>query len=171
MRRSRILGLAVVFVALALTMNALAFRTASVSSSATFSVVTSGSAALAVTNAGSPDPGIGTDETGGVFTLTINDKVQPNSEYRFANVMTVKNGTGRTTSIKDLSYSISGLTAAEGVVKLYLAGTSTEFPGTVSDGSYTLEKDEAVVLDLFIDLTKDAVIGSKPLTITISGAE
>ncbi|HYG60539.1 MAG TPA: hypothetical protein VD902_20905 [Symbiobacteriaceae bacterium] len=172
MRFSKVLGLAVVLVALAVTLNALAFKTAEVTSSASFTVVTSGSAALAVTAADSDaDPGIDTDETPGVFSLTINDQVQPNSKYLFKNVMKVANGTGRTSTIQSLDYDIDGLDVAEGTVKLYVAGTTTEFPGAPADPSYTLSNGESVTLDLEIDLTAVATFGNKPLTIVISGQE
>lgn len=153
MRITRLMGLATVLVALAAAVNALAFKTATVTNPTTFTVDTTSAAALAFAAATSP----GTGFTASIPTtganqrqleIVINDKMQPNSVYRFTNVFKVTNtatGTPATTLGVDTSALPAGVT-----VTLYTAdGTfSTPLVGQILDATTsTLSVDVQIAVD------------------------
>lgn len=110
MRISKLMGLAVTIVALAVSMNALAYKTAVVTNGLTITVDTSANAELAVAAAVSPDPGVSTAVSSGKFMLTIADVMQPDSVYTFQDAFQVTNNDAA--NAITLTCSSSGFDAA-----------------------------------------------------------
>jgi hypothetical protein len=99
------IGLAVILVALIMAINAFAYRTASVTNDFSITVDSTNNAALAIDAPTTPDPGITATISAGKMNLTINEKVQPHSDYLFEDVLKIKNNTGYPVN---LSYSFTG---------------------------------------------------------------
>ncbi|HYF94731.1 MAG TPA: hypothetical protein VD969_21160 [Symbiobacteriaceae bacterium] len=100
--KSRLLGLAVVLVALAVIINALALQQADITSTFTVSVVGSGSAliAIAADTDGAQDGDIGVDDTtSGYAMLTVDTGLQPGSTYVFEKAFEIVNNSGDTVDI------------------------------------------------------------------------
>lgn len=134
MRITRLMGLAIVWVALAAAVNALAFKTATVTNPTTFTVGSTAGAALAFDAATSPGTGFTTSipATGAnqrQLQIVLNDTLQPNSVYRFTRVFKVTNlatGTPATTLSVDTSAFPAGITVTlykgDGLFTTPLAG-------------------------------------------------
>lgn len=109
MRVKKLMGIAVVLVALAVAVNALAFKTASVTNTATITVDTTTAAGLAITATGLGS-GVVAAATDGYMVVSINQKVQPNSEYVFGPIFNIVNNNSASVTIGS---SVTG--AANGV--------------------------------------------------------
>lgn len=163
MRLSKVMGLAVVLVALAVAINALAFKTASVTNSASFTISASKDAALGI-DAGTT-PGTGFTLSGqntGAATLTIDDNMQPNSVYTFGQVFKLVNH-ANSGSITLTGYTAT-VTGGGATIKLYKAGTSDEIgAGT----AITLGVGGSMDVDMEVTVTGAA--GAKSASIVING--
>jgi hypothetical protein len=113
MRISKLMGLAVSVVALAVTINALAYQTAVVTNGMTITVDNSSAAQLAIDAPTDLDPGITTAEVAGKFSFTVADVMQPDSVYTFHNAFKVTNNAGHSIN---LSCSPTGLDSAISIV-------------------------------------------------------
>lgn len=169
----KVLGLAIVLVALAVAINALAFKSASVTNSASFTVSATNAAALAIEAGGTPGTGFSTAGiTDGSLTLTINDKMQPNSTYKFSEVFKVTHKATSTNSITGVGYTVSvpaGFQASD--IKLYETGGSTELSNkTLTSGapSVTLDLEIHVPAGVTIDTVTPAN-NVKSFNIVITG--
>lgn len=132
-RYRKVMGLAIVLVALAVAINALAFKTASVTNQAHLTISASKSAALSIDAAASPGTGfqiLGHDTNS--MELTIQDQMQPNSTYLFSNVFRIIDN-AQSGTVTLAAPVINGLAGA--TVTLYKAGTATLAGGTVSGGT------------------------------------
>jgi hypothetical protein len=162
MRLTKFMGLAVVLVALAVTLNALAFSTAKVTNSATFTVAATGSAALAISS--TPGTGLSADVTSNYLKLTVNDKMQPNSTYLFSNAITTTNKSSGAINLTGYSATANGVT-----VKLYKAGTNTEL-GAVGAQSLATAND-SLTFDMEVTVDKAATTGAQTVDITINASQ
>lgn len=133
MRLSKLMGLAIVLVALAVSVNALAFKTAQVTNNMSLVFQDSTAAGLAFAAAATPDPGVSTalDGTTGITKFTLSQKMQPGSVYTFdpAFKITNNNASGTVT----LAYSAITLTGGV-TITLLKSGTTTD----ISDPSVTI---------------------------------
>jgi hypothetical protein len=133
MRISKLMGLAVFVVALAVTINALAYKTAVVTSGLSITVDTSANAELAIAAPTSADPGITTSVTNGKFSLVVDDIMQPDSVYTYHDALKVTNNASHTITLTcattgfDAAISIALRDAADDSI---LCGTA--FATTVS---------------------------------------
>lgn len=161
----KVMGLAIVLVALAVAINALAFKTATVQNAATFTVSATNAAALAIEADATPGTGFTTAGIGtGYLTLTIDDNMQPNSVYTFDDVFKITNkASNTTTSITGINYSLSGLDAAIATVKLLDSADGTQV------SNETLASGASITVDLEITVLSTAALGAEPFEITISG--
>lgn len=152
-RYRKVMGLAIVLVALAVAINALAFKTATVTNHASFTVNATKAAALAIQDTTGSERGTGFGTTGvdnGYLTLTINDQMQPNSKYLFKGVFKIVHNleAANTASITGVKYEVSSVptpfVAAD--IKLYKTGTTTEVTNeTIADGG-------SLIVDLEINV-------------------
>lgn len=163
MRFTKLMGAAVVVVGLAVALNALAFKTASVTNAASFTVSATQSAALAIEAAAPAGTGFTTNGLAtGYLTLSIDDQMQPNSIYKFANVFQITNkAANTTTSITGINYTAA--VDPNVVVKLYKAGTPQELTNE------TLAAAASVAVDMEIEVKAGAALATKNFNIVISG--
>ncbi|HLN64629.1 MAG TPA: hypothetical protein VK464_24150 [Symbiobacteriaceae bacterium] len=108
----RLLGLAVVLVALAVIVNALAISSASVTNGVTVSVVATNAALLAFDTTGvgnDPDLAVSGTTTGSM-TITIDDGIQKNSSYTFSPAFMIKNNSDDTLDISIPPVTVNGVT-------------------------------------------------------------
>lgn len=164
MRVTKFMGLAVVLVAMAVMVNTLAYKTAVVTNGMTITVDTTGSAKLAVAAAAAPDPGLGTSVTNGKLTLTINDKMQPDSVYTFQDAFQVTNSDAA--NAITLTCSTSGFSGV-GVTVTILDSTDASIcgPGKVIAASGTQQFRLQVSVDsTFSGTLNSAINGSFVLT-------
>lgn len=166
MRLTKLMAIAVVVAGLGVALNALAFKTASVTNAASFTVESTDSAALAIEAAAVPGVDTGFSTSGlstGSMTLTINDKMQPNSTYTFSNVFMITNkASNTTTAITGVGYSDTA-SASVADVTLYVAGTSTELTNE------TLASGASVAVDMEITVEDNAALGAESFDIIIFG--
>lgn len=167
----KVMGLAIVLVALAVAINALAFNTASVTSSATFTISGTGSAALGIDTHGTPGTGFTVGGTSNSYaTIAIADQMQPNSTYTFTNVFLIENnnpgGSGRNINLSAISFSPAlpaGLT-----VTLYKSGTG-DLIGTGS--AVSVAAGASMSVDMTVSIGSAVAVGAQNLGIVINGTE
>lgn len=127
MNVKKLMGLAVVLVALAVAVNALAFKTANVTNTSSITVDTTSSAALKIT-AGTGSGFSSNIGANGYLDIVFSQKMQPNSDYLFGPVFTVTN---TNTALVNLSYTVSG--NANGLqVELYKDAAGGALPATLA---------------------------------------
>lgn len=149
MRVTKLMGLAVLLVALAVTMNALAFKTVVVTNPATLTVTGTGTAALAISAATTPGVGFAASEGGGgnqrQWYINFQSAMQPNSVYTYSGVMKVS------ASTTDGNVTISNVTAtapAGILVEVLRTGTTTPLQGAVIEaGTPSWDVDVRVTVD------------------------
>lgn len=106
--KTRILGLAVVIVAMAVIVNALALSSASISGTTmSIDIVNSGSALVGIGAPASPDSDL-TITDNGKLSLTVEHGVQASATYLFDQALQLTN---RSDDAIDLTWSMSGLPA------------------------------------------------------------
>lgn len=172
MRLTRLMGLAVVLVAMATAMNALAFKTATVNNPTSMTVVATNSAIFAFAPIVSTATGFSTSvSANGQLTIGFVDDMQPNSEYLYEKVFKVSSNVSRSSVAKDIAITgISIVDAATGAAvtgvsaEVLLTGTSTSLVGQNVNAAGT-EVDVKVVLG------STAAVGGKSLLIKVSGTE
>lgn len=98
MRMTKVLGLAVLLVAMAVAVNALAFKSADVTSSMKFKVVSTELAGLALLQ-GAGDGADSTIGADGIMTIGLSTSPQPNSTYVYTDVFRVKNNAAATKTV------------------------------------------------------------------------
>ena len=135
MRLSKVMGLAVIIVALAAVMNAMAYKTATVTNPTSFTVTSTTGAALAFSKADNEGTGFQTSvpDAGSnqrQLQIIITDNMQPGSVYKFTNVFSVTNAISG--AVVDLTYSPDAL--GQGITVQLLANgvdlKSTTLGGT-----------------------------------------
>jgi len=162
MRFSKLMGLAIVLVALAVAINALAFKSAEVTNAATFTVSATDSAALAIKAATTPGTGFTASNLGtGFLTLAITDNMQPNSKYKFSGVFKISNTTA--SNITGVGYTTT-FPAAVGTITLLDASDSTPLSNET-----LATPGGAIDVDMEITLLSTATTGAKTFNIVITG--
>ncbi len=134
MRLTKLMGFAVVLVAMAVAVNALAFRTAVVTNGMSMTVDTTSASGLAFAAATVPDPGVSSVITDGKLIITVNDKMQPDSIYTYEDVVKITNNSGATVT---LSYSTAGLTG--GTTLALKTPANADISGTTLASATSLE--------------------------------
>lgn len=158
MRITKLMGLAVTMVALAVTINALAFQTASVTNAMSITVSSTTSAGLAFdAPAGSPD-GATVSTASNELSVTFTENVQPNSTYTFDPVFKITNNSS---SAKTLGYSSSGFTGL--TVVLYQTGTTNDLSG------YSLGAGLSVEVKVSVQTNTGTTTGAKSGSIVVTG--
>jgi hypothetical protein len=158
---TRLMGLAVALVAGAVVINALAFSTATVTNATTFTVSSTNTAAIGITAAAFPGSGFSTSFTNNYLELAITNNMQPNSVYKFSNVLTVTNNTDTAATVNySLTSPPTGVT-----VRLLEAGTSTELTNKALAGA------AAVTVDVEITLSTATTTGAKSMDLVISATQ
>lgn len=133
--KSRLLGLAVVLVAIAVLVNALALSTADITSKVNINVVGSQSALIAITEATGQDPDIIIDDSvNGSAVISIADLkgLQPGSVYVFSPAFSIVNNSN---TIVDFTIPVPTV-EADGVHVLFEAVTPADMSGVTADGDY-----------------------------------
>lgn len=155
----RLLGLAVVLVALAVIVNALAISSADVTNKVTVSVVGSKDALLAFDTTGADDQDLAVSGTsGGQMTITIDDGIQRNSNYTFSPAFKITNN-----SDYPLNLTIDDV-VSNGVTVSASAVSTTAAPGT--HGSFTaLPPTKSVWVALTFDADGTATTPSVDLVV------
>ncbi len=160
--KMRFLGLAVTLVALAVMVNALALKSATINgTTVSIPIVNSSAALIAIGGATvSPDPDVIVTDSGGVATISVQDGLQPNSSYSFGNVLTITNNSETDVT---LSISVGDLTGTGiNAITFYDSATSTAFT------SGSLAKNTSITLTMSIDVSATAPLGTKTPAITVS---
>lgn len=158
MRITKLMGLAVTTVALAVTINALAFQTADVTNAMSITVSSTTVAGLAFdAPTGSPD-GATVSTASNELSITFSENVQPNSTYTFDPVFKITNN-GATS--KTLGYSTSGFTGV--TISLYQTGTSSDLAG------YSLAAGASVEVKVGVTTATGTATGAKSGTIIVTG--
>lgn len=141
--KGKILGIAVIVVAMGVLVNALALTSASVKNNAvSVPVVATGSALVALTAPTTPDVDLtyGLD-AGNQFMMTVKTGLQADSNYTFDPAFKITNNSGSATKISlPASVTTGGVT-----VYFYQAGTSTPLTTPVS---VTTSQDIKMVIDV-----------------------
>lgn len=164
-RYRKVMGLAIVLVALAVAINALAFKTASVTNSATLTVAATQGSALGIDVGTAPGSGFGTDFASNYLKLTIADKMQPNSTYTFNDVFKIKHGASEaSTAITGIDY-LTNLPASVGTIRLMVGATELGDTGANSLANSSATMD----VDLEITIKDTAALGAQTFSITITG--
>jgi hypothetical protein len=167
MNVKKLMGLAVVLVALAVAVNALAFKTANVSNTSSITVDATNAAALKIT-AGTGSGFTSTIGANGYLDLVISQKMQPNSDYLFGPVFTVTNTNG---AIVNLSYTVSGNT--NGVqIDLFKDANGGALPATLAATSGATDVYVKVTVpDTFVGTGGGTLNSSQTPKITITAKE
>lgn len=150
--RQRLLTVALVVGALVILVSALAYQTASVTNPTSFVVDTTGNAALAMAPGTTPDTGVTVSVAGRRLSITINDKLQPGSVYKFSDVFKITN-TGPAGGSPYAAVNLSH-TAADGwPAGVTLAAFQT---GTANDlSTVTLNNTTQTSVEVDLQLTVD----------------
>lgn len=169
MRITKLLGLSVVLVALAVVINALAFKSATVTNPTSFTVSSTTSAALSFSDTlvggATRSNGVTVDIVDRQLSIDFTDNFQPNSRYRYLNVFNV----GKAAGIPDVTLGVDTSDVPTGVtVNLYKAGGGfgggNQLSGAVIDGvtntSYNVD------MEIIVDATYAGVGGAFDLVIT-----
>lgn len=109
--KTRLLGLAVVMVALAVIVNALALSSASVTNKLSIPVTTTDTALIAFEAPTTPDADITLTAVGAnQMTVSVDTGIQPNSTYVFDQVFAVTNNSGNAVTLGVTYPATTGLT-------------------------------------------------------------
>jgi hypothetical protein len=146
MRARKLIGLAVLLVALAMVVNALAYSKATVKNTTSFNIDTTGSATLAIDKSPAvttPTPGLSVDDADGYLKISISDTIQPNATYMYGPVFKiVNNDTVKAVTISDPTITLTGgatvgfTTDAAGASPY--TGSTLQKKGTAGQDSVTL---------------------------------
>lgn len=179
-RYRKVMGLAIVLVALAVAINALAFSSAKVHNATTLTIKATKDAAVGI-DAITSGEGTGFTVSGtstGAMTLDIDDVMQPNSEYRFSKVFQITKGS--TADITLLAPTITAGTGFDlgtgGDVLLVLAGADETVAANLIGGANAKSLDgttTAIEVDIIVKVGADAPVSNTPqdLTITINATQ
>jgi|GEM_PF-2890488 len=158
-RYRKVMGLAIVLVALAVAINALAFRTATITNTAKITVVKTNGAAVALDVPVDIGTGVSANVDANYLTIDITDAMQPNSVYEFAKVLSLTNNTGRIVNITSLVMTFDGGTHdgqtldANGIhLEFALSTDNTQILGT----DITQVYDPGQVFDMIITIDPNA---------------
>jgi hypothetical protein len=162
MKVSSVLAVSIMLVALAASLNAVAFKTAAVNNTFSITVAATNNAALALNTASAQDPGVSTaPNAGGQLEMVINDAMQPGSTYCFASVMAITNqATGSPTPPTitiDTPTWQTPLPAGVTIVFSKSTGAGTACGGTILNAgnaaSLTLAPNASMDIDMLATLT------------------
>lgn len=167
-RYRKVMGLAIVLVALAVAINALAFNTANVTSQATFTISGSGAAALGIDTSGSSTTGFSVTGTSNSYaTIAITDPMQPYSTYTYEDVFKVENNNpgGSDREIDITSISFNPVLPTGVTMSLTVGGTAlADIPNIAPGGS--------VLVDISVTLGSNTTAqGLQTIGIVINGTE
>lgn len=165
MRITKLMGMAVILVALAATISALAYNTATVSNGFSMTVAYTG-AALDVQPATGVDSGIQAMASKGYVNITMNDKIGQNSTYVYDPVIKIKNNTSDPVKVYlDFTPALpSGMTVDFCDGSGCLAGAS--FPVSAN---FTAGQERTFKMTVTTDNT--VVAGAVTPTITVHGSK
>jgi len=156
MRITKLMGFAVVLVAMAVAVNALAFKTAVVTNGMSITVATTSASSLAFSAATAQDPGVSSSITAGKLTITVNDAMQPDSVYSYEDVVKITNSSAATVS---LAYTVTGLTGATAVLKN---------PSNADIGGTTLGPAASVEVKMVVTVPAGTALGAQTGTIVVT---
>lgn len=129
----RLLGLAVVLVALAVIVNALAISSASVTNAVTVSVVGSNTALLAFDTTGADDDDLAiSGASAGQMTITIDDGIQKNSSYTFSPAFKITNNSDDILDLTIPTQTVNGVTLTAAAVAGGTYSSLTDVPAGAS---------------------------------------
>lgn len=165
MKFSKVMGVALVLVALAVAVNALAFSTAAVTNEASFTISATKDAALAINTTTAPGKGFTMSVASGSGSLAINDTMQPNSVYTFSKVFSITHNAADTAPIT-LGSLTTDLPAAAGTIKLYEAGTKNEITNKL-----LATKGASVDVDLEVSVLDGAALGTQTFSIVVNATQ
>lgn len=141
--KTRLLGLAVVLVALAVIVNALALSSASVTNKLTIPVTTTDQALIAFTAPDSADGDITLTAVGAnQMVVAVDTGVQPNSTYVFDQVFKITNNSADNVTLGLTPPTATGLT-----ITLADAATDTNISGLVLNSGLSINVKMTVVAD------------------------
>lgn len=131
--KTRLLGLAVVLVALAVIVNALALESATINgTSLSANIVSSDSALIAIVGGAPQDSDIAFDGTGTTASISLEHGIQANSTYVFGHAFGIKNNSDDnvrvTVAVADGSGATLTLTPVDGTGATLNSGSLTNIP-------------------------------------------
>ena len=162
--KTRFLGLAVVFVALAVLVNVLALSTATVNSDLTVDVVNTTTALVALTTPIAPavlDSDVAVSTASGIMAITLDHGLQPDSTYVFKSVFSITNNSDDAVNV---TLSTTGTPAGMTITFKNLADD------TVVSGTNMLAAGTMTVY-MEIVTADTATIQSNPITVVLSATK
>lgn len=160
MKLTKLMGLAVVVVALAAAMNALAFKQATIKNDFALSVKSTGVATIALNTVASPSPGVSSSISTGILSVTFTDILQPNGVYTYDNVFSILNNASYPVDLAVKFYN--GTTEVLGSA-VDIAGIPTSLPAYTTGTQPTvvnLTITTAKSLTLPVDITEMRIIAT-----------
>lgn len=156
--KKRLIGMAVLLVALAVIINAMALSSAQVTSTMDIPIVNTSTALIALSAADSQDLDLNADTTTGQLVLTVEDGVQPYSSYTFDGALKITNNSDDNVLV---TLSTSGTPA--GVTLTFADGADAPIT------SYLLNTAASVNVKLTVD-TAAATLATAGISVVVTAA-
>lgn len=164
--KTKFLGLAVVFVALAVLVNVLAISSASIDSDMQIVVENTSTAMIALAAPVAPatkDDDVTVDTSSGVLDITLSDGLQPGSTYTFKSVFSITNNSANAVDVNiDTTGEPAGMTVA-----FYNASGDGLIDGVTS---VSVAAASSVNVYMVITNTSATAIAAHDLVVTVSAA-